>query len=294
MQASLRPDAVPDEVVDGFALVRLEADVSTLSPEEVAMLPLLAGAAERMEDLFWRQVTGRTKSQMLEAIEDPALRARVERNVGPWDRLDSYRPLLEDIGVRPPGVAFYPSDATAEEVEAAARIDPAIGGERTLVRRRDDGSLHAVPYAVAFAEPLHEAATFLRRAADLAPQDDLRRYLVARAAALETDEYAESDRAWLDMRDNRLDIVIPALETYEDGLLGAKAAYGAVILVKDVEWSARMAHLAPLMPSLQAALPVPAAYRREAPARPGDLGAYDALYLTGDERAPTPVAMNLP
>ncbi len=41
-----------------------------------------------------------------------------------------------------------------------------------------------------------------------------------RAKALRTDEYQASDFAWMDMKNNPIDIVIGPIETYEDQLYG--------------------------------------------------------------------------
>ena len=109
------------------------------------------------------------------------------------------------------------------------------------------------------------AAAKLREAAALADDPGLRRYLELRARALETDDYQPSDLAWLDMKNNPVDIVIGPIETYEDQLFGYKAAYEAYVLVKDKEWSARLARFAALLPALQRGLPVPDAYKRETP-----------------------------
>ena len=77
-------------------------------------------------------------------------------------------------------------------------------------------------------------------AAALAEEPGLKRYLELRSEALLTDDYRASDMAWLDMRDNGIDVVIGPIESYEDQLLGRKTAHEAYVLVKDKEWSARL------------------------------------------------------
>ena len=128
-----------------------------------------------------------------------------------------------------------------------------------------------------------------------APQDAASRHLRLRAEALRTDEYLESDLAWMDMKDNTIDVVIGPIETYEDRLLGYKAANEAFILVKDRAWSERLARYARLLPMLQEGLPVPQAYKQEQPGRNSDLNAYDAIYYAGDANAGSKtIAINLP
>jgi hypothetical protein len=165
----------------------------------------------------------------------------------------------------------------------------------TLVRRAPDRTLIAVPYHVAYAPHLQRAAAKLREAAALAEDPGLRRYLELRAAALLSDDFQPSDFAWLDMKSNTLDVVIGPIETYEDALYGYKAAYEGYVLVKDQEWSRRLARYASLLPGLQRALPVPAQYRAETPGTDGDLNAYDVLFYAGDSNAGSKtIAINLP
>ena len=142
---------------------------------------------------------------------------------------------------------------------------------------------------------LRQAATLLTQAAALAPDAGLRNYLELRADALTSDDYRASDMAWLDMKDNRIDLVIGPIETYEDRLFGYKAAYEAYVLVKDMAWSKRLARYAAMLPDLQRGLPVPAAYKAEAAGSDSDLNAYDVIYYAGDCNAGSKtIAINLP
>jgi hypothetical protein len=165
----------------------------------------------------------------------------------------------------------------------------------TLIRRRPDGSLHAVPYHQAHPERLLLAAAALRLAADYSREPEFSRYLVARADALRNDDYGASDVAWLDMKHNMFDVVIGPIETYEDLLYGYKAAYEAYVLVKDQAWSQKLARYAALLPALQRDLPAPAAYKRERPGTDSELNAYDVIYYAGQANAgPKTIAINLP
>jgi peptidase M49-like protein len=203
------------------------------------------------------------------------------------------------VGARPPGGEFYPHDMTKEQFEAAAgkskAADTALRSLYTVVRRDSSGGLVAVPYHVAYPEPTRRAAAKLREAAALARDPKLRRYLELRARALETDDYRASDFAWMDMKDNAIDVVIGPIETYEDELFGYKAAHEAYVLVKDQEWSRRLARYIALLPALQRGLPVPQAYKRERPGSDSDLNAYDVVYYAGNANAGSKtIAINLP
>jgi len=280
--------------LDDYATFRLTTDLGVLTERERNMIPLLIDAARAMDDVFWMESWG-DRDALLASIDDPGTRAFAEINYGPWDRLNGNEPFVEGTGPKPPGAQFYPHDMTVEEFEAAAASDPALRGLTTVVRREAEGKLVAVPYHVAFEEHHERAASKLEEAAALADDPGLRDYLRARAVALRTDDYLASDLAWMDMKDNVVDVVIGPIETYEDRLFGYKAAHEAYVLVKDREWSARLARYAALLPELQRGLPVPDAYKRETPGTDSDLNAYDVLYYAGDCNAGSKtIAINLP
>jgi hypothetical protein len=293
-ESAAQQDPSMDKRLAQYTPFRLTTDLSALSESERKMLPLLIDAASAMDAAFWRQAYG-DRAALLAAIDDPETKRYAEMNYGPWDRLAADEPFVAGVGPKPPGANLYPPDATKDEVQAAAAGSPELLGEYTIVQRDAGGKLVSVPYSRAFAGEIGIAAAKLREAAGLAEDLGLRRYLTLRAHALETDQYRESDVAWLDMKSNTLDIVIGPIETYEDQLLGAKAAFEAFVLVKDKAWSARLAGYAALLPELQRGLPVPAAYKKETPGTDSDLNAYDAVYFAGDCNAGSKtIAINLP
>ncbi|HJK97552.1 MAG TPA: hypothetical protein RMF84_10040, partial [Polyangiaceae bacterium LLY-WYZ-14_1] len=254
--------------------------------------------ARQMDAAFWVQAYG-DRQALLDDVDDPGARRFVEINYGPWDRLAGNEPFLPGVGPKPPGANFYPPDLTREELEAAARdaddAGAALASLYTMVRRGDDGALRTIPYHRFFRTYVAAAAAELRAAAELVPNEAFARYLRLRADALETDDYRASDLAWLDVRDNDLDVVIGPIETYEDQLVGAKAAFEGYVLRKDRSWSERLSRYAALLPSLQRGLPVPPAYKRETPGTDSDLNAYDVLFYAGDCNAGSKtIAINLP
>jgi hypothetical protein len=275
-----------------YASFPLTADLSHLSANQKKMLPLLIAASKIMDDLFWLQAYGE-KAPFLAAIADPATREFAAINYGPWDRLDGDAPFLAGVGPKPLGAQFYPADMTREEFEAASFADKA--GLYSLVRRADDGSLMTLPYHVAYAAPLEKAANLLREAATYADDVQFAQYLNLRADALISDRYQPSDLAWMDMKDNPIDLVIGAIETYEDQLFGYRAAYEAYVLIKDLAWSERLARFASFLPELQRGLPVDEVYKAESPGGDSDLNAYDVVYYAGHSNAGSKtIAINLP
>jgi hypothetical protein len=281
-----------------YTPVRLNANLEKLADADRRMLPILIDAAREMDTIFQQQAYA-AEDSLLGTLQDSTLRRYVEINYGPWDRLESWTPFVPGVGPRPRGAEFYPHDMTKEEFEAAAGRSKAAGDALqslyTVVRRDSSGSLTAVPYHQAYPEPTRRAAGKLREAAALARDPKLRHYLELRARALETDEYRTSDLAWMDMKDNPIDVVIGPIETYEDELFGYKAAHEAYVLVKDQEWSRRLGRYIRLLPALQRGLPVAAAYKREKPGGDSDLNAYEVVYYAGSANAGSKtIAINLP
>ncbi len=277
--------------LDIYATFALEADINHLSDRQKQMLPLLIEASKIMDELFWRQAYG-SKEELLGRIKDPKARRFAEINYGPWDRLDGDKPMFNETQAKPLGAQFYPADMTKEEFEAAEL--PGKVGLYSFIRR-DGDELKIVPFHQEYASELREAADLLRKASTLADDPQFATYLTMRAEALVTDDYQPSDMAWMDMKDNAIDVVIGAIETYEDLLFGYRASYESYVLIKDLSWSERLSRYASFLPELQEGLPVPDAYKQETPGRDSDLNAYDAIYYAGHSNAGSKtIAINLP
>ncbi len=294
--ASSASDSVMTARINRYATVTLSADLSALSENERKMLPLLVDAAKAMDEIFKQQAYGNLDS-LLKSLSSPAARRFVEINYGPWDRLDNNTPFIPGVGVKPAGANFYPAYMEKAEFESAAGAasDSPLRNMYTIVRRDANRKLVATPFHEAYAPQVKLAAAKLREAAALAPAGGLKRYLELRADALLSDNYKESDMAWMDMKDNTIEVVIGPIENYEDGLFGLKAANEAFVLIKDQEWSKRLSKYASMLPALQRGLPVPDKYKAETPGTSSDLNAYDAIYYAGDANAGAKtIAINLP
>jgi len=293
-----RPPSEIQRLVDQYATVRLTTDLSVLTEKERQMIPLLIEAAQPMDDAFWLQAYG-MKDSLLDGLTDPAMRRYAEINYGPWDRLAGNDPFVPGVGPKPAGARFYPPNMTVAEFDTVA-ARAADGGAQmrglyTVVRRSAEGELFTVPYHEEYRAQVETAAGKLLEAAALAEDAGLARYLTLRSDALLTDDYRPSDVAWMDMKTNRLDIVVGPIETYEDALFGYKAAYESFVLVKDMGWSERLSQYASYLPDLQRGLPVPDAYKREMPGTDADLNAYDVVYYAGECNAGSKtIAINLP
>src|SRR5882672_6207961 len=290
------PEAKPmTPQITKYVEVALTSDLYTsLTDKERAMVPLLIDACREMDAIFWRESYG-DKAALLASVTDPELRRFVEINYGPWDRLNANAPFLQGVGGKPKGAGYYQADMTKDEFDAAAATAPTLKSPYAIVRRDPAKRLFTVPFHEAFTEELQRAAGKLREAAALAEDPGLRKYLELRAKALLDDQYQPSDLAWMDMKNNGVDIVIGPIENYEDQLFGIKTTHEGYVLLKDREWSARLAKFAKFLPELQRGLPVPPEYKNESPGTDSDLNAYDAVYYAGDCNAGSKtIAINLP
>jgi hypothetical protein len=277
---------------DIYTEVGLTTDLSHLSDNQKQMIGLLIDAAKITDDIFWQQVWG-DKDELLNSIDDPKMKRFAFYNYGPWDRLAADQSFIESYGPRPKGARFYPEDMSKTEFEAWQQEGK--DEQYSIVQRDADGGLVLVPYSKAFESQINEIADFLVRASALADDQEFAAYLKMRATALKTDDYQASDMAWMDMKNNPIELVIGPIETYQDALYGYRAAFETFVLIKDQAWSERLARFAKYMPELQRGLPVDEAYKAEVPGSDADLNAYDLAYCAGDcNSGSKTIAINLP
>lgn len=278
--------------LNDFSVFRLTTDTSVLTGKEKQMIPLLIESARLMDDIFWIEAWG-DKNSLLDSLKSDTEKKLAVIHYGPWERLNNNQPFLQGYGPKPAGANFYPADMTADEFDALA--SPGKKSLYTLIRRDEAGKLTVIPYHEAFKEQVTKASGLIMQASELAEDPGLKKYLKLRAEALLSDEYYKSDIAWMEMKNNTIDFVVGPIETYEDQLYGYKAAHEAYVLVKDKDWTSRLAHYAALLPKLQQSLPVDARYKKEMPGNESDLGAYDVVYYAGDCNAGSKtIAINLP
>ena len=277
---------------DEFVSFRLTTDLSVLTEKEKQMLPLLMETAKIMEEIFWVEAFG-NKEEICGKDWDEYTRKFIQINYGPWERLNANKPFLKEYGPKPKGANFYPADMTKEEFEAWD--DQTKTSLYTLIHRDEDGKLQSIPYHIAFEEQVQKAAELLIKAAALAEDQGLRDYLEKRSKALVTDEYFESDVAWMEMKNNTIEFIVGPIENYEDQLYGYKAAHESFILIKDKAWSKKLVKYAALLPGLQKELPCEQKYKNETPGMDSDMNVYDAIYYAGDCNAGSKtIAINLP
>ena len=278
--------------VEEYAQVELKSDlVNNLNDKEKELVKIFFQVGEITDDLFWQQTFG-DKSQ-LDTITDNYAKEFAMIHYGAWDRLDNNKPFLAGYGEKPAVCNYYPHDITAEEFDAFE--DANKNSWYTVIRRNEDGSLKSVWYHEAYAEEIGRICALLEKAVTLAEDPGLKNYLEKRIEAFKTDDYLESDLAWMDMKDSKIDFVTGPIESYDDKFQETKASYESCILLKDEARSKDLAKFVAMLPALQKELPCAPEYKTFVPGTSSDLNVYDAVYYAGDCNAGSKtIAINLP
>jgi hypothetical protein len=234
-----------------------------LSANERKMVDKLVEACEYLESIYWRQIDPEALSlyQSLEISKHPRdilLRRYLWINASRFDLIDENKPF---VGKEPmfPGRGFYPQGLTREKIEKYVAEHPEKRAElyspTTVVRWQGD-QLEALPYHIAYRSFLEPAAKALQEAAKLSEDPAFANYLRLRADALLTDDYFQSDLAWLDLKNPKFDIIFAPYETYSDALLGVKSTYGAAVLIRNETESHKLEMFQEYVPQIQDALPL--------------------------------------
>jgi hypothetical protein len=254
-----------------FSPTVITDDIKKLKPNDRQALRAVIAAAKLFDPLFLRQTWSGNPDLLKKLLADktPAGRQRLLYfllNDGPWSQLDDNAAFLAGVPAhKPEGAAHYPDDMTKEEFESwVAALSPADKEKATgffyAIRRDAAGKLRFVPYSEEYREWLEPAAKLLKEAAALTSNESLRRYLNTRADAFLSNNYYESDVAWMDM-DAPIDVTIGPYETYSDGYFGYKAAFEAYVTLKDEAESAKLKKFSQYLQGLEDTLPIEPRFR---------------------------------
>jgi hypothetical protein len=287
-----------------FAPVDLTADISKLPDNERQALAKMVEASKVFDALFLRQVWAGNETLLLDVSRDDSPLGRARRhyfliNKGPWSRLDHNEPFIPGVPAKPPQANFYPAGATKEEVEAWFKTLPAAERTRatgffTVIRRGTDGRFIAVPYSLEYQGELATVNSLLREAAALTTQPTLKAYLEKRAAALLTNDYYDSDIAWMSL-DASIEPTIGPYETYEDEWFNYKAAFESFIALRDDAETQKLARFGSELQEIEDNLPIDPRYRNPKLGAMAPIRVVNTVFSAGDaNRGVQTAAYNLP
>jgi hypothetical protein len=287
-----------------FAPVDLTADISTLPDNEKQSLKRLVQASKILDTLFLRQVWAGNETLLLDLIEDQSAlgRARLHYfliNKGPWDRLDDNAPFIPGVPPKPPQANFYPAGTTKEDVDSWVKTLPevqrkAATGFFTTIRRGPDGTLMAVPYSVEYQGEVADVARLLREAASLTAQPTLKAYLEKRAAAFLSNDYYDSDVAWMEL-DASIEPTIGPYEVYEDEWFNYKAAFESFITLRDDAETAKLTRFGSELQEIENNLPIDPKFRNPKLGALAPIRVVNTVFSSGDaNRGVQTAAYNLP
>ena len=285
-----------------IAPIAMTPDTSFLTAEERQVVNLLNDAASLMSEIYLRQVSERNPALRAEiaASDRPdrdLLLSMFDLNGGVWDISNEFKPFYGDQPL-PPGRALYPADLTTAEFDAWLAAHPDQRDEMlslyTVVRRQGDGFV-AIPYSQYYREWLEPAARKLEQAAAITTNASLKRFLTLRAQAFRTDDYFESDMAWMDLEGTPIEVAIGPYEVYTDTLYGAKAAFEAYVTLKNPEASAALDKYKGYLRAMEENLPVDDAYKNRSRGSDSPIVVVEQVHGGGDNvPGPQTVAFNLP
>jgi len=295
-QNASMPDAQQlEKMAARFAPTPLRVDTSKLSSGDRQALVKLIAAARILNYVFLEQRWDGNPAlyDRLQKDTTPLGRARLHYfwlNKGPWSDIDEFKAFLPGVPARKPmGANFYPENMTKEAFEQwVAQLSPQEQERAksffTVIRRNTQstgGDFMAIPYSQAYAQDLTSAASLLREAAALTDNESLKKFLNLRADAFLSNDYYESDMAWMDL-DAPLDITIGPYETYNDELFGYKAAFEAYVGLRDDEESAKLSAFAKHLQEIEDNLPIDPQYRAPKLGAAAPIRVMDQILATGD------------
>jgi len=287
-----------------FAPADLSANISTLPENERKALAKIVEASKVFDTLFLRQVWEGNEPMLLDLVEDqsPLGRARLHYfliNKGPWSRLDHNEAFIPGAPSKPEQGNFYPAGATKAELEAWLKTLPDAERRRaqgffTTIRRGTDGKFVLVPYSVEYQGELAHVAALLREAAALTQQPTLKAYLDKRAAALISNDYYDSDVAWMEL-DAPIEPTIGPYEVYEDEWFNYKAAFESFIALRDDAETQKLARFSGELQEIENNLPIDPKFRNPKLGALAPIRVVNTVFSSGDgNRGVQTAAYNLP
>jgi hypothetical protein len=307
--AQVKEEKIPDlaqlnAMAARFAPTPLHVDTARLSGGDQKALVKLIQAARILDTIYMNQLWSGDLALYKKLQADKTALGQARRhyfwiNKGPWSDLDEFRAFLPGVPARKPlGANFYPENMSKADFEKWVATLPPENQEQakgffTVIRQRG-ADLSLVPYHQEYRADLERCGALLREAAALTDNPSLQRFLKTRAEAFLSDDYYESDLAWMDL-DAPLDITIGPYETYTDELFGYKAAFEAYINIRDDAESAKLAAFSHALQTIEDNLPEDPQYRNPKLGASAPIRVVNQIIAAGDgAHGITTAAYNLP
>jgi hypothetical protein len=300
--------AMPDtqklqQMAARFAPTDISADLSKLSDTDRRVLGKLVDASKIVDALFLRQAWSGNDELLMQLARDesPAGRARLHYfliNKGPWSRLDHNAPFIAGVPAKPIGANYYPESASKADLDRWIQSLPEQERSRATgfftVVRRSGNAFTLVPYSVEYQGELARAASLLREAAQIATEPTLKSFLSKRADAFLSNDYYDSDVAWMELK-GAIEPTIGPYEVYEDELFNYKAAFEAYVTVQDEAETAKLQKFAGELQDIEDNLPIEPKHRNPKLGALAPIVVVNEIYAAGDgNRAVQTAAFNLP
>ena len=288
--------------LEKLAVVSMNPDTSFLNAEERQVVNLLNQAGELMSEIYLRQMFElnpevRAQIASLDHPQRDRLLEKFEAFFGPWDPIEEDKPFFGRTP-RPDGAGFYPADITKGEFDAYLAANPseaaALNSPYTVVRRQGD-RLVAIPYSQAYRQWLEPAAKLLEQAAAITTNPSLKRFLTLRAQSFRTDEYYQSELAWMDLSGTPIEVAIGPYEVYDDRLYGRKTAFEAFVTLRDPQESQALDVYKGHLRNMEANLPVEERFKNFQRGFESPIAVADQVHGGGDNvPGVQTIAFNLP
>jgi hypothetical protein len=293
---------VLDRIKD-YAPMHLSTDLSFLSQREKILVQKLAEAGKIADRIFWQQsshdaIKVRDSLTGLNTQEAKDFLIYLNINYGPYDPIyENKRFVGNGPEIRPKCGGFYPEDMSKDEFETYIKNNPdkaELMKSQYSVVVRENGILNALPYHVYYKET-EELAKKLEEAAEYADNESLKKYLILRAKAFRTDDYYESDMAWMDLKNCNIDFVIGPIENYQDELFNYKSAYEAVVMVKDPAAAKELDMFKSNLQNFENSLPIDTKFKQKSLGDDNIIQIMNVVYFGGDcQQAIKTIAAALP
>jgi hypothetical protein len=288
-----------------FVRTEIKGDVAKLSAGDKKALAKLIEAAKVMDKIYARQVWSGNESlrRTLETDKSPRGKERLHYfniNGGPWAKIDHDEAFVDGVPMpRPPQANYYPDDMTKEEFDSWVVTLPDEDQERArgffhTIRRDPNKKLSLVPYNEEYKEFLVPAAKLLREAAALTDNALLKSFLTKRADAFLSNDYYESDVAWMDL-DSPIEPTIGPYEVYMDDLFNYKAAFEAYITLRNDKETKNLEKYSGYLQEIEDNLPIDPKYRNPKLGALAPIRVVDEVAIGGEARSGVQTAaFNLP